>query len=174
MRLRTIGLLVIVALGLLVLAPPAAEAQRAIFVVRHAEQVDDSSDSPLSEAGHQRARALARVLKDAGIAVIYTSEFQRTIQTAVPVAAALGIQATVVPRRDVEGLIRQVRQQHEQDIVLLVLHSGSLRAQGTTVPTVLRALGHPQEMTIPRNEYDHLFVVIPKSEGLPLVLRLRY
>jgi hypothetical protein len=35
-------------------------------------------------------------------------------------------------------------------------------------------LGHPTEFTIQLHEYDNLFVIIPKSEGSPMVLRLRY
>jgi hypothetical protein len=175
LALATAGLLVTFALVLLVM-PQSAEAQRAIFIVRHAEQLDDSSDSPLSEAGRQRAKALVGVLKDAGITAIYTTETQRTIQTAEPLVTALRLPAVVVPRKDTEDLIRRLRERHSQDIVLVVAHSGSLRGAGAgmTVPALLKGLGHPAEVKIGRSEYDALFVVLPKSEGPPAVLRLRY
>ncbi|MBI4589326.1 MAG: histidine phosphatase family protein [Candidatus Rokubacteria bacterium] len=173
MKLRLIVLMA--ALPLAILATPfGADAQRAVLVVRHAEQLDDSTDSLLSEAGQRRAKALAVALKDAGITAIYTSEFQRTIQTAAPLATALGISATVVPRKDTEELIRRLRERHSQDIVLVVTHSGSLRAHGTTVPALLKALGHLEEVRIPRTEYGSLFVIVPKSEGPPVVVRLRF
>ncbi len=41
-------------------------------------------------------------------------------------------------------------------------------------PRILNALGHPVDIKIQRKEFDNLFVVVPKSEGPPVVLRLRY
>jgi hypothetical protein len=55
-----------------------ARAQQAIFVLRHAERVEyESADGVLSNAGEERAGALARVLADAGVTAIYTSERHR-------------------------------------------------------------------------------------------------
>ncbi len=174
MQVATYGLLVTFLFGGLLVVPLSAEAQQAIFIVRHADQLDDSSDSPLSEAGHQRAKALAVVLKDAGITAIYTSEYQRTIQTADYLATALGLPTTEVPRQDTEDLISRLREGHSKDILLVVTHSGSLRAAGTSVPTLLKELGHTAGVKIERSEYDTIFVVLPKSDGPPAVLRLRY
>ena len=48
----------------------------------------DADDPPLTETGQRRAGALVTVLKDAGLTAIYTSEAQRTNQTAAPLAQA--------------------------------------------------------------------------------------
>ena len=174
LRLTTAGLFIPFALVLLGV-PQSVEAQRAVLIVRHAEQLDDSSDSPLSEAGHQRAKALVGLLKDAGITAIYTTETQRTIQTAAPLSTALGLPAIAIPRKETEDLIRRLRERHSQDIVLVVAHSGSLRGTGAgmTVPALLKGLGYPEEVKIERSEHDTIFVVMPKSDGPPAVLRLR-
>jgi broad specificity phosphatase PhoE len=151
-----------------------AEAQQVIFLVRHAEQaprIDVDDDPALTEAGHRRAEALAQVLKDASINVIYTTELKRSIQTAEPIAKSLNIEPKRLPIRDRDGLIDRLRSQHVHDRVLVVSHS-------LTVPRLLKALGHPPDATIAEDarlkEYDNLFVVIPKGNGSPLVLRLRY
>jgi hypothetical protein len=39
---------------------------------------------------------------------------------------------------------------------------------------MLRAFGHTEEVVIPREEYDHLFVIVPKPTGPPLVFVLRF
>jgi broad specificity phosphatase PhoE len=166
MRRTTIGFMISLALGLLS-APCLADAQHVVFLVRHAEQASDSDDPPLTEAGQRRARALITVLKDAGLTAIYVSELQRTLQTAEPLAQALQIEPTRLPRRDIEGLLGQLRTQHADGRVLIVSHS-------LTIPHVLKAFGHPEEVVIQHEEYDRLFVIVPKPAGPPLVFVLRF
>lgn len=148
--------------------PLAIEAQQVIFLARHAEQAPEVEEPPLTEKGQQRARTLAAILKDAGINVIYTNPRLRSIQTAEPLAKTLNVESKVLPVRldDVEGLIRALRT-HPRDRVLIV--TGSLN-----IPHILKALGHPVEVTIPPFEYDNLFVIFPKTDAHPVVLRLRY
>ena len=147
--------------------PLAVEAQQVIFLARHAEQAPEVEEPPLTEKGQQRARTLAAILKDAGINVIYTNPRLRSIQTAEPLAKMLKVESKVLPMRDdVEGLIGVLRK-HPQDRVLIV--TGSLN-----IPHILKALGHPLEITVPPSEYDNLLVIFPKTDARPVVLRLRY
>jgi len=152
------------------------QAQQAIFLVRHADTVrqEGNPDVPLSAAGEQRAVALAALLKDSGINVIYTTGLQRTVRTAEPMAKLMGIvpkvQSQLRPRAkpsDSADFANLLRSEHPRDIVLAVLHSNS-------VPALLKALGHPTDIKIPETEFDNLFVIIPKSAGAPTVMRLRY
>jgi broad specificity phosphatase PhoE len=107
------------------------------------------------------------VLKDAGLTAIYTSESQRTIQTAAPLTQALQIAPTRLPRGDIAGLLDRLRSQHADGRVLIISHA-------LTIPHVLQTFGHPEEVVIPREEYDHLFVIVPKPTGPPLVFVLRF
>jgi histidine phosphatase superfamily protein (branch 1) len=153
----------------IIFAPPLAiEAQQAIFLLRHAEQVPDVEEPPLTEVGQRRARTLAKMFKDAGINAIYTNLRLRSIQTAEPLAKALNVESKALPasRDDVDGLIRALRT-HPRDRVLIV--TGSLN-----IPHILKALGHPVEVTIPPFEYDNVFVIFPRDQGAPVVLHLRY
>ncbi len=145
-----------------------ADAQEAIFLVRHTEQAGPgSTDPPLTEAGRQRAKRLAGVLKDAGIDVIFVSTRKRAVETAEPVAKALGLKTKVHPRKDYTGLVSRLRTEHRHDRVLVVSHSRHL-------PRLLKALGYPLKVKIAPLEYDNLFTVIPKSNSNPIVLQLRY
>ena len=110
---------------------------------------------------------MVTLLKDAGINVIYTSERKRAIQTAEPIAKLLKIEPKKILLRDRDGLLRGLRAQDARDRVLVVSHSLS-------VPYLLKALGHPVEVTIPNEEHDNVFMIIPKSDGAPIVLHLRY
>ncbi len=160
---------------LLLLAVSDAHAQRAIFLVRHAEKLDESqdpamfesNDPPLSAAGRRRATALASVLKDAGITAIYSTEYLRNIKTAEPLAKALKLPIRRVPARDREGLLARLRAEHREEVVLVVGHSN-------TLPVLLKALGHQTEIKIADDEYDNLFVAVPRDDGPASVLRLRF
>ena len=152
---------------LLLLAPAAAGAQT-IFLVRHAERADagmaagKNADPELSAAGRVRAESLAWVLRDAGIARIYTSELRRTRQTAEPMAKAAGVMATSVPAGDVAGLIAEVKR--GKGNALIVGHSN-------TVPEILKGLGVAEAVVIDDADHDNLFIVAGEAGTF---VRVRY
>ena len=168
------------------LAPPVAflfwmglsslplAAQEAIFIVRHAEKADDSANSPLSAEGEARARALARQLRDVGVGAIYSTGFIRTLKTAEPLARALGLEVITEPAHELRPLERYLTELvarlgrlHADEVVLVVGHSN-------TIPALLKALGHPEPITIASEEYDNVFLIVPRSDGPPMLLRLRF
>jgi broad specificity phosphatase PhoE len=169
------NIIVLVALVLFFTSLYTADAQQAIFLVRHGETVAPKGTDarPLSEAGQRRAALLATLLKDSGIKAIFTSKLERTIKTAEPLAQALRIepkqldQLSGFKQSDVDAFVDFLQKEHRSDIVLVVSHS-------PTVPALLKALGHPVEMKIAETEFDNLFVLMPKADGPPTVLRLRY
>lgn len=153
-----------------------SEAQQVIFLVRHAETVAPRATDlrPLCEAGQRRAVLLAKLLKDAGINAIYTSDLERAVKTAEPLAESLRIAPKPLSQlsvsfkpNDIENFVSRLRNEHRQDVVLVVGHSNS-------VPALLKGLGHPAEIKIPETEFDNLFVLIPANDGPPKLLRLRY
>jgi broad specificity phosphatase PhoE len=163
--MRTVFRLLAVVVVVGAVGPPAA-AQRAVLLVRHAEKADDGKDPALSREGEARAEALAGALRDAGVTAIVTSEYRRCVQTAAPLARALGVTPYVVPARDVAGLVALLREKHGDGVVLVVGHSN-------TIPAILRALGHEGDAAIPDDRYGDVFVVTRRAEGPPVVLRLR-
>jgi broad specificity phosphatase PhoE len=171
------GIVILVLAALFLFSPSLAVAQQAIFLVRHGETVAPKGTDarPLSEAGQQRAALLAKLLKDAGIKAIFTSGLERTIKTAEPLAQTLRIEPKALSQlnvpgfkqSDVDAFVAFLRAEHREDIVLFVGHTG-------TVSALLKALGHPVEIKIPETEFDNLFVLTPKTDGPPTLLRLRY
>ena len=145
----------------------AAAAQEAIYIVRHAERVDDEKLSLLSPEGHARAARLAGILRDAGITHVFVSEYERTAQTAAPLAERLGLTPAVVRADDTGALLERLRATGPKARVLVAGHSD-------TVPALLKALGCTEAITIAKADYDNLFLVIPGDKSSPLLLRLRY
>jgi broad specificity phosphatase PhoE len=146
---------------------PQARAQKAVYLVRHAEKAGDAKDSPLTLAGTDRAQALARHLKDAGISVIYTSDARRTKDTAAPLAAALGVTPVEVTDGDAATIFTKARTDHPDAVILVVGHSN-------TVPTLIAKWGASSPVTIGANEFDRLFVVVPTGPATAGLARFRY
>lgn len=160
--------------------PADAEAKvTTVFLVRHAEKADGpGQDPPLTEAGKQRAEALARLLQNAGVKGIYTSQFQRTQLTAEPLAKRLGLTVTPVPlsvkpsnpREVTEESVRELTKRvesHAGGAVLIVGHSNS-------VPDVIRMLGGDTVPKIDESSFDNLFVVTVYAGGRAKVVQLKY
>jgi len=157
----------VLALSLALAAPPAAVAQEAVFLVRHAERADSSADSTLSEAGEARALRLAGWLNAARITHIYTSELRRTIQTAMPFAAASRLSPQQAPAGNTQALVNQVTALGSHDRALIVGHSN-------TIPEILRGLGVKAAVTIADSEYDNIFLVVPRKDAEPALFRFKY
>jgi broad specificity phosphatase PhoE len=163
----------VLAAGMLMIPLPS-HSQEAIIIVRHSDpppmlRLDEiRDDTALSESGQQRAMALAGRLKDSGISAIYVSEALRTAQTAQPLAQSLGLRSQVHLGDDVDGLVKRIRSEHQGKRVLVVGH-------WSTIPAILKALGHPKDVAIERSAYDNLFIVVPRGEQVPpTVVHLHY
>lgn len=148
-------------------AEPAAHQITTVILVRHAEKAAAtamSSDVPLSDAGTARAKELARVLAGTPIDAIYTTQYQRTKQTAAPLAAERHLEPIVA---DPAAMANVIRTKHAGQTVVVVGHSN-------TTPEVIRALGVALPPTIGDNEYDDLFIVTLAPGAAPKLVTLRY
>lgn len=140
-----------------------AQTQEAVFLIRHAER-DWSADDALVEKGRERARAWGRVLADAGLDVVITSKKQRTRQTGQPIADMLNVPIMAISRYDYEELLEILKTEFDDERVLIVSHSSS-------IPVILRSMGYPETVRIPKSDYNDLFVVHPGANGDPNVVR---
>lgn len=155
----------LLALGL---APPlraaAATADTVVvYVVRHAEKLDDSRDPPLSEAGRARAEELARMLADAGITHVWSTDYDRTRSTVAPAARARGLEVRLYDPTDGD-VARQLAATPGRHLV-----SG----HSNTVPALVRALGGNPGNLIADSEYDRFYVVVLGGPA-PVTVQLRW
>ena len=183
--MKRLSLLVLLAL-LGVPSIAAAQSGATILLVRHAEKVSNAQDAGLSDFGKERAERLARMLADAGINAIYTSEVQRTQQTAAPLTKRLKIEPIVIAAKDMDGLVKRLQAVPDGAVALLVGHSN-------TLPIIIKKLlgkqegfhgGAMREITLGDTDYDRLFIIsglrelsvspVPSNAGVAKFLILHY
>lgn len=132
-----------VPLLLLLFAAPAT-ALDTIYLVRHAEKAepwpaDLDAFRPLAPAGEHRADALAKRLKDAGVAAVYTSRTTRTMATGMPLVNASHVplvadDASAHPN-EMTAFLANVREKHAHDRAVLII------GHANTIPDLLAHLG---------------------------------
>ncbi|TXS92896.1 histidine phosphatase family protein [Parahaliea maris] len=137
-----------------------------VFLVRHAEKVDASSDPALSEAGLQRAQALAHTLRDAAIEHIHSSDYIRTRDTAAPLAELLGQEVSLYDVEALPDLAEALRTAGGRHLV--VGHSD-------TTPELVTLLGgEPGPEINEASEYDRLYLLAIDTAGNVTTTLLRY
>jgi phosphohistidine phosphatase SixA len=129
-----------------------------IYIVRHAERLDESADTPLSEAGHRRAQALSDSLNTKGIDYIFVTKYQRNRQTAQPLSERLGKSYEIYEPKPTSVILERMGQIKGKNAVV-VGHSD-------TILEIAQGLGtKPSISKIVHEDYDNLFVVTV-SKGL--------
>lgn len=132
--------------------PTTNEVPATTIFIRHADVAasapHDPPGPPLNAAGATRAHRLRHILADAGITVILVSPFQRTLQTAAPLAADLGL---VPQAMDAPSAVTAILAAPTSAVVLVIGHT-------TTLPVIAAGLGEPALPAIATTEFDHLFI----------------
>ena len=121
-----------------------------IYLVRHAEKAKDGTRDPaLTDAGNARAKKLSTLLRAKNITRIFSTDYQRTQQTAAPIAKVLDLQIESYDPRDLKGFAAKLKAQHGN--ILVVGHSN-------TTPALANALGDSRS-AIDETVYDRLYVL---------------
>lgn len=136
-----------------------------VFLVRHAEKVDQSKDPDLSVDGYARANALALILADAELKEVHSSDYIRTRNTAAPVADLYGLEIELYDPRDLYELAGELKAEGGRHLV--VGHSN-------TTPALVEILGgNPGPSIEEEHEYDRLYILTIRKDSVSTVL-LRY
>jgi len=129
----------------------AADPPLAVYLVRHAEKVDQSRDADLSELGLRRAEALRGFFAKIPLEGVFATQFQRTQKTVGPLARERGLDVALVDAGQGERLVERLR----------AAGSGTYLISGhsNTVPWLIERLGGPS-LTIRDDEYDNVFLLV--------------
>lgn len=140
-------------LFILIFLSNSALAGSTVYLVRHAEKITtEGVENPdLTAIGKFRAQNIAKQLSKVGITEIYSSNYNRTLQTAQPLADFLKLE---IKKYDPSKLVEFAeRVKSMQGTILIVGHSN-------TTPNLTSLISGKKVHTIQDDEYDNLYQVI--------------
>lgn len=160
-------------MGLLLISASLAHCQgqagtKTIILMRHAEKIDEPGPDPaLTVQGHQRAQALAILLKDEPVKAVYATPYKRTQDTGKPLAEQKGLQVQTYEAAVGLALLEKIKTGPGDQTVVILGHSNS-------IPTLVNALlGREEVKAISEEVYGQVFVVTISPEGKTSLLRLQ-
>jgi len=127
-----------------------------IYLTRHAEKAATGTDPALTAEGQARATNIAATLKDAQVKHVYSTAYQRTQQTAQPLATYLGLPVKSYDPTQLAAFAQQLRALPENTLV--VGHSD-------TTPELIRQLGGDPGSAIAEAEFDRLYQLAFAADG---------
>lgn len=161
--------LAVAAASMLLAAPLAAQQHAAptvVIIVRHGEKAPAPANDPLlSEAGTERAQALAAMLGDAKVDVVMHTPTTRTRETVRPTAERFGITPEVLPlgpmAQHAANVAAAVRR-HPGKTIVIAGHSN-------TIMSYIAALGGPKRGDLCDHHYDGLYTLVLDGDEVRLV-----
>jgi|TARA_R110002051_G_scaffold323580_1_gene417686 broad specificity phosphatase PhoE len=143
-----------------------ATSNHVIFIVRHAEKNAGKNPS-LSAQGQLRALRLATVLSATPLQKVYTTDYNRTRETAKQVAQDQHLELSVYDPQHMANFAQQLLA--EQGNILVVGHSN-------TSTDLVEKLGAKQQIPIDdASEFDRLYIVtLNANKQIVSTVLLRY
>lgn len=143
---------------LLLFAANVSAAPEIIFLFRHSEKLT-GSDPHLSEAGNNRAKQLLNLFSEEKPNAVYSTAYNRTIETATPLAEHFGLPIKTYDPLDLAEFKQTVMA--ENGVVVIVGHSN-------TTPELAALIAQVVVEKMPETEFDRYFILQKSAQGYQL------
>ncbi|GAA0823698.1 hypothetical protein GCM10009111_33750 [Colwellia asteriadis] len=121
-----------------------------LYLVRHAEKQSDKDNPSLTSCGLFRAKQLATMLSETGINKVYSTSYQRTLQTATPFAMQSSLSVKHYSPKNLADFAFQLKQQQQSS--LIVGHSN-------TTPKLVELLTGKKVTKLSEDNYQMLYQI---------------
>lgn len=132
-----------------------------IYLVRHAEKQKVKTNPSLTQCGATRAKQLASILEKANIESVYSTNYNRTMETAQPTAEQQKLEVKNYAPDQLEQLVIELTQQKKN--TLIVGHSN-------TTPQLAQLLSKQNTNELSEQEYQELYLIQIKGNDRTLTL----
>ncbi len=147
MKLFNVSLILILS----IIQSDIAGFEQHIYLSRHAEENHDKQDPGITEKGRARAQWIAEFLKKKSIEVIYSTDYQRTRETAAPLAKLINQTVVYYNPRSLSQLAGKLINEGKTSFV--VGHSN-------TTPFLVKLLKGEPGRPMTEKDFDRLYHII--------------
>lgn len=133
-------------------------APQSIFLFRHSEKLT-GNDPHLTDAGKQRAQQLVGLLSKVQPTAVFSTDYNRTIETATPIAEHFNITIQSYDSRDLAAFKHTVLAQ--DGVVVIVGHSN-------TTPELAKLIAQIDVEKMPETEFNRYFILQSEAQGYQL------
>lgn len=141
---------------------------RTFFLVRHAEKALTGDDPSLTAEGQARAEELARLLEEVPIDAVYSTDYKRTMETAMPTAMAKNLPIEKYDPSDLSKFVASFQRPTSKKKILIVGHSN-------TTPALINIFTDSnQYSSLSEKQYDNLFLLSSMDRKVVDVLTIKY
>lgn len=133
-------------------------ATTTLYLIRHAEKSDLTSNPELSEAGIKRAKNWATYFENISIDLFYTTMYKRTQQTCSAIAVTK--QKDILFYKPDAMNLQKVIAENQGKTLLIVGHSN-------TIPNYInKLLGTAKYEDMPESEFGNLYLITVTGENI--------
>ncbi|OOV25535.1 hypothetical protein BXU11_15720 [Flavobacterium sp. LM5] len=150
----------IISLLFLVLSAGAWSQTTTIYLIRHAEKVDNSKNPDLSKSGWERAEHWKTILNQVPLKAVYSTDYLRTVQTATPTVTSKNLEIIKYDPKTLD--LEKLKNEHKGQAILIVGHSNTtpdlankIINQKVYAPIDDTVFGNLYIITISGNEVSH-------------------
>jgi 2,3-bisphosphoglycerate-dependent phosphoglycerate mutase len=138
------------------------------ILVRHAEKESDGTKDPsLSTSGKERARKLAALLEETSVDAIYSTDYKRTRETAMPLAEAKQLQIQFYEPQKAPVIDEMITKYGGRTIVII--------GHSNTIPWTANYLaGKELYPNFADDDHNDVLIVTYAGKGNAKVTRLNY
>lgn len=150
-------------------SPASVHPLTTLYLVRHAEKIEDGSKDPnLTAQGQNRAKSLQQLFAKTDLNALYATPFKRTQSTLLPLADTLGLDIqTYAADQPIAEFINDLLERHKGQHLFIAGHSN-------TIPAMLNVLLEKEVyQTFDHQQYEDVFMVTLSTIGNASLTRLQ-
>lgn len=135
------------------------DASTVVICIRHAEKQSEGDNPSLTKEGHERAQELSRIFDNIKIDAIFSTDYNRTQETVLPLSNKKNVSITSYNPRDLKAFVDDIKTKYIGKYTLISGHSNS-------TPQFINAMmGRKELHNIAHEDYDNMYVTILDDEG---------